>query len=67
MNVAILQVTVLQCEVFPVVTFCNEISRSTLHFKCVIGNSVNVSNNINLQGVSLARVLLLLFVYFNLE
>ena len=64
---AILQVTVLQCKVFPVVTFFNEISESTLHFKCSIGNTVNVRTNINLQGVSLAHVLLLLFISFDLE
>ena len=64
---AILQVTVLQCKVFPVVTFFNEISESTLHFKCSIGNTVNVRTDINLQGVSLAHVLLLLFISFDLE
>jgi hypothetical protein len=67
MNVGILQVAVLQCKVLPVVTFFYEISVSTLHFKCLIGDSLIVRTNINLQGVSLARVLLLLFVYLNLE
>jgi len=47
-----LQVAVLQCKVFPIVTFFNEISKSTLHFRCLIGNSLNVEIDINLQGVS---------------
>ena len=52
LNVGSLQVAVLQCKVFPVVTFFNEISESTLHFKCLISDSLNVEININLLGVS---------------
>jgi len=33
-------------QVFPALTFFNEISDSTLHLRCSIGNSLDVKTNI---------------------
>ena len=51
-----LQAALLQCKVFPIVRFFNKISESTLHFKYLVGNSLNVEINSNLQGVEFQRL-----------